>query len=160
LDDTYQDPSKMSLSGLGVSLNPSFPGQSPYIPGVINWGGAISNMWAAANDMYAHNDALQFSDKLTKISGAHNFKFGLTVERLQKQQNFQNNEEGQAVFANGTSGGTNSAIGNIFVGRLDNWTQGTRSPNGEYRMWNFDGFAQDAWKLRSNLTLEYGVRLG
>jgi hypothetical protein len=160
LDDTYQDVSKMSLSGYGVSLNPSFPGQSPYIPGVINWGGAVSNMWAAANDMYAHNDALQFSDKLTKITGAHNFKFGVSVERLQKQQNFQNSEEGQMVFGNDTSGGTNSAIGNILVGRLDNWTQGTRSPNGEYRMWNFDGFAQDAWKLRSNLTLEYGVRAG
>ena len=27
-------------------------------------------------------------------------------------------------------------------------------------MWNFDFFAQDAWKLRSNLTLEVGVRGG
>jgi hypothetical protein len=160
LDDTYQDVSKMSLSGLGVSLNPSFPGQSPYIPGVVNWGGAVSNLWAAANDMYAHNDALQFSDKLTKIAGAHGLKFGVSIERLQKQQNFQNNEEGQFTFANDTPGGSNSAIGNILVGRVNDWNQGTRSPNGEFRMWNLDAFAQDAWKLRSNLTLEYGVRAG
>ena len=53
-------------------------------------------MWSAANDMYAHNDELQFSDKLTKIVGAHGLKFGATVSRLQKQQNFQNNEESAA----------------------------------------------------------------
>ncbi len=33
-------------------------------------------------------------------------------------------------------------------------------PFGEFRFWNFDAFAQDSWKLRSNLTLEYGVRFG
>ena len=27
-------------------------------------------------------------------------------------------------------------------------------------MWNFDVFAQDSWKLKPNLTLEYGVRAG
>ena len=45
-----------------------FGNGSPYLPGVLpNWGGGVSNMWSAANDMYAHNDALQFSDKLTKL---------------------------------------------------------------------------------------------
>ena len=36
-------------------------------------------MWAAANDMYAHNDELTFSNKLTKIAGAHGLKFGATL---------------------------------------------------------------------------------
>ena len=62
-------------------------------------------MWAAANDMYAHNDELTFSDKLTKIAGAHGLKFGATLSRLQKQQNFQNNEEMLAVFAPGWTPG-------------------------------------------------------
>ena len=33
-------------------------------------------------------------------------------------------------------------------------------PFGEFRYWNTDAFAQDSWKVRSNLTLEYGVRFG
>ena len=37
---------------------------------------------------------------------------------------------------------------------------GTRGPDGEFRFWNFDGFAQDSWKLKPNLTLEYGARVG
>ena len=163
LDNTYKDPSKMTLAGNGITgYNPTFPGASPYLPGVIpNWGGGVSNLWSAANDMYAYNDALQFSDKLTKIAGAHGLKFGFSAERLQKQQNFQNNEETYLVFApSWTSGSTTNAVGDILAGRITEYHQGTAPPDGEYRMWNIDGFAQDSWKLRPDLTLEYGVRAG
>jgi hypothetical protein len=166
LDNTYKDVSRMSLAGNGITsadFQTSFPNESPYIPGVIpNWGGGISNMWSAANDMYAHNDELTFSDKLTKIAGAHGLKFGFSVQRLQKQQNFQNNEEGYLVFAgpSWTPGSTGNAVGDMLTGRVTQWVQGTRGPDGEFRMWNYDFFAQDSWKLRPNLTLEYGVRGG
>ncbi len=46
------------------------------------------------------------------------------------------------------------------TGRPTQFLEGTSSPDGEFRMWNFDFFAQDSWKLRSNLTFEYGVRGG
>ena len=56
----------------------------------------------------------------------------------------------------------------MLVGRVGQFTQGTArngnpapgQPFGEFRYWNIDAFAQDSWKLRSNLTLEYGVRFG
>ena len=48
--------------------------------------GQVGNLWAKANDMFAHNDALQFSDKLTKLAGTHGLKFGISVERGQKQR--------------------------------------------------------------------------
>ena len=60
--------------------------------------GQVGNLWSAAPNVYAHNDSLQFSDKLTKLMGAHGLKFGLNVERGQKQQDFQNNESGQLQF--------------------------------------------------------------
>jgi hypothetical protein len=162
LDNAYKDPSLMRLDNYGVDFVGTFPGASPYLPGVIpNWGGGVSNLWSAANDMFAHNDALQFSNKLTKIAGAHGLKFGVSVERLQKQQNFQNDEEGQLVFAPGwTAGTTGNAVGDIFGGVISQMTQGTRIDRGEYRMWNYDFFAQDSWKVRPNVTLEFGVRAG
>lgn len=162
LDNTYKDPSIMSLSNYGLAPLDAALTDSPFIPGVVpNWGGGVSNMWSAANDMYAHNDALLFSNKLTKIAGAHALKFGASLERLQKQQNFQNNEEGRFVYAPGWSpGSTGNAVGDILTGRPTEFLQGTPSPDGEYRFWNFDFFAQDSWKLRSNLTFEYGVRGG
>ncbi len=162
LDSAYKDPAKMMLSTYGVDFDATFPNASPYIPGVVpNWGGGVSNMWSAANDMYAHNDELTFSDKVTKIAGAHSLKFGGSAQRLQKQQNFNNNEEAYLVFSPGwTPGTTGNAVGDILTGRITEMHQGTKSPDGEYRMWNFDAFAQDSWKLRSNLTLEYGIRAG
>jgi outer membrane receptor protein involved in Fe transport len=51
------------------------------------------------------------------------------------------------------------------IGQLDQGTARTGNPHpgqpfGEWRYFNVDAFAQDSWKLRSNLTLEYGVRFG
>jgi Carboxypeptidase regulatory-like domain/TonB-dependent Receptor Plug Domain len=163
LDHAYEDPSKMRLDNYGVNFVGTFAGASPYLPGVVpNWGGGVSNMWSAANDMFAHNDALQFSNKITKIAGAHGLKFGVSVERLQKQQNFNFDEEGQLIFAGPgwSPGSTGNAVGDILTGRLTQYNQGSRPPNGEFRFWNADFFAQDSWKVRSNLTLEFGVRAG
>ena len=95
-------------------------------------------------------------------------KFGIAVERGQKQQNFQNLEAGQLWFGSDNTTGTGHSGADMLVGRIGQFNQGTARtgnpapgmPFGEFRYWNFDAFAQDSWKLRSNLTLEYGVRFG
>ena len=162
LDNAYKDPSRMRKADLGVDFETSFPGASPYIPGVVSWGGGVNNLWSSANDMYAHNDELTFSNKLTKIAGAHGLKFGGSASRLQKQQNFNNNEEAYFVFSGPgwSPGSSGNAVGDILAGRPTQVIFGTAAPAAEYRMWNFDAFAQDSWKLRPNLTLEFGVRAG
>ncbi len=162
IDDSYQDPAKMRLDALGVSWTGTFPGASPYVPGVIGaWGGNVGNLWSPNADLYAHNDALQFSDKLTRLSGDHALKFGASIERLQQQRIFANFAEGWFLFdPSFTPGSTGNTVGDILTGRVGTYSQGTRPRDGRFRMWNVDAFAQDSWKLRPNLTLEYGVRAG
>lgn len=177
LDNSYEDTAPILQGAGGVTFNGIFPAgvASPYLPTNIlhGWGGngQVGNMWAAADDVYAHNDALQFSNKLTKLAGSHGLKFGISVERGQKQQNFQNNEAGQLWFgpnSDGLPGATGNSAADMLVGRIGSLSQGIArqgnpnpgQPYGEWRFWNFDAFAQDSWKLRSNLTLEYGVRFG
>jgi hypothetical protein len=167
LDNFWRDPSKVridsypELKGYNQGF---FPNQSPYLPLNIitsGWGqGGPGNLWAPAMDVYAHNDTLQFSDKLTKIAGAHGLKFGFSAERYRKQQPFQNNEMGELQFDPWASGGTGNAIADLLTGRLSNYAQGTKMPEGRWRYWNYDGFAQDSWKLKPNFTLEFGVRAG
>lgn len=174
LDNRFRDPSLMTQGAGGITFNGIFPAgsTSPYLPNDLlhGWGssGQVGNLWAKANDMYAHNDALQFSNKLTKLAGTHGLKFGISIERGQKQQNFQNLESGQVWFGTDNTTGTGNSAADMLVGRIGQFNQGTArtgnpapgQPFGEFRYWSFDAFAQDSWKLRSNLTLEYGVRFG
>jgi hypothetical protein len=174
LDNRFADPSLLAQGAGGITFNGIFPAgtTSPYLPTDLlhGWGGngQIGNLWAKANDVYAHNDALQFSNKLTKLAGAHGLKFGIAVERGQKQQNFQNLEAGQVWFGTENGSGTGHTGADMLVGRIGQFNQGTARagnpspgmPYGEWRFWNIDAFAQDSWKLRSNLTFEYGVRFG
>jgi hypothetical protein len=174
LDNHFKDPSAINQGAGGITFNGIFPAgsTSPYLPTDIlhGWGGSgqVGNMWAAANDVYAHNDALQFSDKLTKLLGTHGMKFGVTVERGQKQQDFQNNEAGQLWFGTDNGSGTGNSAADMLTGRIGSLTQGTAArgnpspgePFGQFRYWDVDAFAQDSWKIKANLTLEYGVRFG
>ena len=77
----------------------------------------MGNLWSAAPNVYAHNDSLQFSDKLTKLMGAHGLKFGLNVERGQKQQDFQNNESGQLWYGTDNNLGTGNSAADMLIGQ-------------------------------------------
>lgn len=162
LDNDYKDPSKVSLASTGIPDFGFFPGQSPYAPvAFINdWGGnQVSNLWSpTSNFIFAHNDTRMISDKLTKIWNSHALKFGFQVEQVNKWQNFQNNENMLFVFDTWIPGTTGHQIGDLLVGRPTFVEQGTKVPNGHFRLHNYDGFAQDSWKVRPNLTLEFGVR--
>ena len=152
LDNHYQDPSLLTQGAGGITFHGIFPAavSSPYLPTDMlhGWGGSgqVGNLWAKANDMFAHNDALQFSNKLTKLAGAHGLKFGVSVERGQKQQNFQNLESGQLWFGTDNNTGTGNSGADMLVGRVGQFNQGTArngdpapgQPAGKWRYWNFD----------------------
>jgi hypothetical protein len=174
LDNYWKDPSLVAQGAGGVSFNGiQFPYPTgPELPTQLlhgwNGNGQVGNLWSAAPNVYAHNDSLQFSDKLTKLMGSHGLKFGVTVERGQKQQDFQNNESGQLWFGTDNNLGTGNSAADMLVGAIGELDQGTAQkgkplagmPFGEFRYWDVDAFAQDSWKIRPNLTLEYGVRFG
>jgi hypothetical protein len=174
LDNNFKDPSVLNQGANGLTFNGIFPAgsTSPYLPTDLlhgwNGSGQVGNLWAKANDVFAHNDALQFSDKLTKLLGTHGMKFGVVLERGQKQQDFQNLEAGQLWFGTDNTTGTGNSAADMLVGRIGQLDQGMAhsgqpapgEPYGEFRYWDVDAFAQDSWKVRSNLTVEYGVRGG
>ena len=158
----YEDPSKLRLDALNVDFQGVFPSeQSPYVPFNAQLGGSqLGNFGPYFSDLYAHEDQLLFADKLVKVRGAHVLKVGVSIDRLQRQQQNFNEENGVLIYAPWTPGSTGSQLGDLVVGRPALIVQGTRLHEARFRMWNIEGFAQDSWKIRSNLTLEYGARLG
>lgn len=161
LDNYYRDPSRVRKDAVGIDFEGMFPGASPYLPlqTIHSWGGSqVGDLWSPMNDNFAYNDALQFSHKITKIVGTHGLKFGGTATKLTKEQDFQNEENVQFIYANWASGSTGNTVADMMIGKFAQAEQGTKIGAHNFRAWNFDVFAQDSWKVRPNVTFEYGVR--
>ena len=160
----YADPSKVSKEALGVA-NLQTPwgdkAQTPYASTqLISWEAQGANLWEPGGlPLFAINDSISLSDTLSKVYNNHTFKFGGMVERATKVQNIQSTVEGQINFEGSQGRGTGNAFGNLYTGRINGFDQSTNVPIGRYKFWNVEGYGQDSWKVRPNLTLEFGVRV-
>jgi len=167
LDNRYADPDKVRLSTLGIENiwrlpfdNTRFGRQSPFVSlSLISW--AQGQLWSpGTNPIFAWNDSFSITDNLSKVAGSHTLKFGALVEQGNKRQNFQGDPDSQGLigFNNWNGTGTGNDWGDLLVGQLTDVGHGTQPPIGNYRFYNYEFYAQDSWKVKPNLTLEYGLR--
>ncbi len=100
------------------------------------------------------NNTYQWNDNLTRILGNHTLKIGggFHIDQVNIVSNSINN--GSFVFQ-GTE--TGSDFADYLLGIASTYEQGDASPF--YIRNKYIGlFAQDSWRLHSNLTLNYGLR--
>ena len=104
-------------------------------------------------------NSFQWTDNLTKVSGNHTFKFGVDVRRQQFNQFLYYNVSGTFDYYGGGPNdvGAGNLYPNFLLGLPDQFGQG--SGQVEYvRNTGLYLFAQDSWKIKPNLTLNYGLR--
>lgn len=152
----FADPSNPSA---GITTN--LPGREgvPFI--AVSGGFAIGNN--SEGELPQAGNTYQVSDNFTKIIGSHTFKFGGEVRRNQFNQFLYYDIDGTYSFAN--SGPENeiasdpnyAAYPNYFFGIPTTYTQGAAQGEND-RNTALALFAQDSFKLKSNLTLNYGLR--
>jgi outer membrane receptor protein involved in Fe transport len=164
LDNDYANPDKVSLAALGIPQYATPFGQnSTYAPIALitSWSGQTSgDFWEPGGlPLFAHNSSLSFVDNLSKISGTHTLKFGGLVERAGKIQNFNLEQEGRFIYAPWGNGSTGNVFADILTGKPAQVVASTDVPTGNFRLWNYEFYAQDGWKIRPNFTLEYGLRV-
>jgi hypothetical protein len=170
LDNDYADPNKLSRAALGLSnYKLPFNDASPYVPLAIVTQAWDDNEAAASNQpglfyeppglpLFAHNSSYSVTDNLSKVWGAHTIKFGGLIEQANKIQNQSYNQDGQIILTNWGNGGTGNMFGDLFTGNATQFNKSSASAVGHFRFYNVEAYAQDSWKVRPNITLEYGLR--
>jgi hypothetical protein len=97
----------------------------------------------------------QIGDNYSKIFGTHSFKFGgiYTLSQANMATEYGTN----GIFTFNGSAETGLDFADFLIGAPAQWTQGLQLPL--YNRGRYYGlFAQDSWRLRRNLTWNYGLR--
>jgi hypothetical protein len=106
-------------------------------------------------------------DVLTWTRGNHTFKFGGEFSSEQKAENANNLTQGSFAFSGNQTAGptalggtTRTGLGSasFLLGRANTYTEDERDVTFDFRFGRREIFGQDTWKLRPNLTLDFGVR--
>jgi len=114
-------------------------------------------------DQFQTQNNYNFVDTLSWVKGKHVFRFGGEYTRVNLDKLFPQVFNGELFFTNTPTNGPLGAIPttdfqNFLLGAPQFSFGGGGVGNHEYRTNNFGFFAQDDWKIRSDLTLNLGLR--
>ncbi|PYV62348.1 MAG: hypothetical protein DMG95_09830 [Acidobacteria bacterium] len=104
-------------------------------------------------------NSFQWSDSISKVMGTHTLKFGGDVRRQRFDQLLYFDVNGE-FFVDQTSVNTtdgDSALSDYMLGLPGGYGQGS-AQHENVRSTGLYLFAQDSWKMKPNLTLNYGLR--
>jgi Carboxypeptidase regulatory-like domain len=143
-----------------LGITPGLPSSLTGVPYVSIGGGAeFGNNFEGFLPQVGNS--FQWSDGLTWVKGNHTFKFGVDIRRARFDQYYYFDLNGEFSFDNT---GPNSILpgdgdnyAEYLLGLNDTYTEGSGQRE-DIRGTSVYPFAQDSWKVRPNLTLNYGLR--
>jgi len=144
---------KTSPADLGIQgLIPDDPGAAG--PPRIDITGGISFGNTIQGPQGRDDNTFQFVDNISHNRGNHHFKFGGEYRSYFQNQTFDFINSGLYQFLGGVTG---DPIEEFALGLPTVYVQNSAGTP-RYETQNYTLFAQDDWKVRSNLTLNLGVR--
>lgn len=167
LDTKFNQP----LGGKGTTLadlgfasgNNGAPGifvGTPSVQGVpeIDFNNFVIGVPSRPNQLV--ENIYQIVDNYSRVIGTHTVKFGGQYHYNQLEENLSNVANGNFFFGSNFSGQA-SETGDDFVdfllGAPSSYVQGQSYPS-YGRNFYFGLYAQDSWRIKSNLTFNYGLR--
>jgi hypothetical protein len=175
----YQDPTLLEDSTLGISFTGVYNNGYAIAPQILDnfascdsleegpcqGGGGTPGQgrWGASNLVgrgnYNNGTQFDYKDNLTKVLGAHILKFGGLLGRGRNNQNLDTPAlEGELVTSTWTSGSSGDEYADILTETFAEYVQANHDVLAHMRAYSWEWYGQDSWKVRHNLTLEYGIR--
>ena len=147
-----------TLNQLGFSSNVSAGGILPLdtaTQGIPEMDFQSFNMGVPSRVLGLIENTYQASDNFSKLVGTHSLKFGGAFHFTQMAEQLHNIENGYFFF--NTTSETGVDFADFLIGAPGTFEQG-QTPAANTRSYYIGAFAQDSWRARPNLTLNYGVR--
>jgi hypothetical protein len=98
---------------------------------------------------------ISLSETLSWIHGKHNIRFGADYRRVHRDLLGGSNATGTFYF---TGLYTESSLGDFLLGEPQETSINSSASKSYLRENVWDGYATDDWRVRSNLTVNYGLR--
>lgn len=167
LDTLFNQPSGgkgVTLSSLGFASGANKdPGIVPLVPSLegvpeIDFNNFVIGVPSRPNGLI--ENIYQILDNYSRIIGKHTLKFGVQYHYDQLEEDLIDNvSNGNFFFGslNGGSSETGSDFVDFLLGMPSSYVQGQSYPS-YGRNHYFGLYGQDSWRVRSNLTFNYGLR--
>ena len=137
----------------GLGINPVAP-QYEGVPSISFTGAYSASFGIPSYIVRQNNDTFQVADHFSKVANRHTVTFGADFRFFQINTRQVENENGVFGFA-GTETGNDFA--DFLLGAPDSFQEASpQLQNGRTKY--FGAFGQDSFKIRPNLTLNYGLR--
>ena len=147
-----------SLASQGFLTGVGTAGIVPLLPNIEGVMNTIFNsfvMGVPITNLAQWNNTFGLSDNYSKVMGNHSLKLGFVGSYEQINVNPNPTANGSFLFA-GTETGLDFA--DFLIGVNSNYNQAQSGAFYQrHKYWAL--FAQDSWKIRPNLTLNYGLRM-
>jgi hypothetical protein len=153
-------PNQYTESALGFKFQDLFPSSNTLnrLPS-FNTGG-YATVSPFAPNWVSEGKTFAFTDNVTKIMGAHTFKFGGLFNKNLNGQQPAWTDAPNFSFSPGVNNpnDTNNGLANLLLGNYTTLSQSNGRFYGSFHFWQLEFFGQDSWRVSRRLTLEYGLR--
>jgi hypothetical protein len=158
------DRSKVSRQALGYPYQGVFGESNDQVPSIDSggWGDngpLLFNPGGFDPILFATKWQFNFSQNVTKVWGTHTAKAGIYFERITNNQPGNGRSNGFIINNPPDGGSTGNAWADLLLGRANYYDETTKNPLHNIAWNRFEFWAQDTWKLKPNLTINYGARL-
>jgi hypothetical protein len=152
---------------IAAAFTPFFPLSQKFAGNQIGypvfWGGLgaeanSDNLWTIA-PWHNNEQLVVLKDDFSKVVGTHTFKVGFLVSNNQKNELVNASSAENAQFWGVSDGNTGNGVFNaLWAGRSWGFSELQTNPFSQTRWHDFEPYFGDTWKVRHNVTLEYGFR--